>query len=236
MMFNDRRHAGILLAKELDTYRGHAQTLVLALPRGGVVVGLELTLALHLPLDVFITRKIGLPESPEYAIGALSETDSFYLNPEAAGYLNQSSEDVEGLIQAQRQEIARRQMLYRHGRALPSLRGKTVIIVDDGIATGSTFFATIEAVRKLSPHRLVAAIPVSPVPTAEKVRPLVDHCVILETPEPFGAVGEFYADFEQIEDQEVVRCLEQAEQAFHERPHSAGDGPVSIRAHHHTEM
>ena len=235
MMFNDRRHAGVLLARELDTYRGHAQTLVLALPRGGVVVGLELSLALHLPLDVFITRKIGLPESPEYAIGALSETGSFYLNPEAAGYLNQSREDVEGLIQAQHQEIARRQMLYRHGRALPSLHGKTVIIVDDGIATGSTFFATIEAIRKLSPHRLVAAIPVSPVPTAEKVRPLVDHCVILATPEPFGAVGEFYADFEQVEDEEVVHCLKQAELAYLERPHSVREGTVPDRTHHHTE-
>lgn len=236
MMFNDRRHAGVLLAKELDAYRGHAQTLVLALPRGGVVIGLELSLALHLPLDVFITRKIGLPESPEYAIGALSETGSFYLNPEAAGYLDQSRDDVEGLIQAQRHEIARRQMLYRHGRPLPSLHGKTVIIVDDGIATGSTFFASIEAIRMLSPRRVVAAIPVSPVPTAEKVRALVDHCVVLATPEPFGAVGEFYGDFQQVEDEEVIRCLEQADQAYQERPHILRAGTVPNPVHHRREM
>lgn len=235
MRFNDRRHAGILLAKELESYRGHAHTLVLALPRGGVLVGLELSLALHLPLDVFITRKIGLPESPEYAIGAVSETGSVYLNPEAAGYLSPSHDDVEGLIDAQRHEIARRQTLYRHGRPLPSLHQKTVIIVDDGIATGSTFFATIDAVKQLSPHRLVAAIPVSPVSTAAKVRALVDHAVILSTPEPFGAVGEFYADFEQVEDEEVVRCLEQAEQAYHERSHTTGEGGAPVRAYHRTE-
>lgn len=235
MMFNDRRHAGVLLAKELDSYRGHAHTLVLALPRGGVLVGLELSLALHLPLDVFITRKIGLPESPEYALGAVSETGSVYLNPEAAGYLNESRDDVDGLVAAQRHEIARRQVLYRHGRALPSLHNKTVILVDDGIATGSTFFATIEAIRKLSPHRVVAAIPVSPTSTASKVRAQVDECVILATPEPFGAVGEFYADFDQVDDEEVVRCLEQAEEAYRERPPTLRGGAAPIRAHHHTE-
>jgi len=235
MTFNDRRHAGVLLAKELDAYRGHPQTLVLALPRGGVVVGLELSLALHLPLDVFITRKIGLPESPEYAIGAISETGSIYLNPEAAGYLKDSRDDLDGLIAAQRQEIARRQAFYRHGRPLPSLLNQTVIVVDDGIATGSTFFASIEAIRKLSPHRVVGAIPLSPMSTAEKVRAMVDECVILATPEPFGAVGEFYGDFEQVDDEEVVHCLQQAEEAYHEGPHSLGSGSVRIRAHHHTE-
>jgi putative phosphoribosyl transferase len=235
MLFNDRRHAGVLLAKELESYRGHPHTLVLALPRGGVLVGLELSLALHLPLDVFITRKIGLPESPEYAIGAVSETGSVYLNPEATGYLAAAHDDVEGLIDAQRHEIARRQTLYRHGRPLPTLQQKTIIIVDDGIATGSTFFATIEAVRKLSPHRVVAAIPVSPASTAAKVRSLVDHAVILSTPEPFGAVGEFYMDFEQVDDEVVVRCLEQAEQAYHERSHTMGRGAAPVRASHKAE-
>ncbi len=232
MIFDDRRHAGVLLAKELDLYRGHARTLVLALPRGGVVVGFEVAVALHLALDVFITRKIGLPESPEYAIGAVSETGSLYLNPEAAAYLNESSEDVDGLIEAQRHEIVRRQFLYRCGRTLPAIQDHTVIVIDDGIATGSTFFATIEAIRKLSPDRLVAAIPVSPLSTADKVRALVDHCVILATPEPFGAVGEFYADFQQTEDGEVLRCLEQAEQASHERSHTVAGSPTPAPANH----
>ena len=235
MVFDDRRHAGILLAKELDVYRGDAETLVLALPRGGVVVGLEVAVALHLALDVFITRKVGLPESPEYAIGAVSETGSLYLNPEATGYLNESRDDVDGLIEAQRHEILRRQILYRHGRTLPLIQNHTVIVIDDGIATGSTFFATIEAIRKLSPGRLAAAIPVSPPATADKVRALVDHCIVLATPEPFGAVGEFYTDFQQVEDDEVLRCLEQAEQASQDRPHTLRDSPAPIQAYQQWE-
>jgi putative phosphoribosyl transferase len=171
-------------------------------------------------LDVFITRKVGLPEAPEYAVGAVGETGSFYLNPDAADAFALSREDLDGLIQAQRREIARRQALYRNGRPFPNLHNKTVIIVDDGIATGSTFFATIEAIAKLSPRRIVAAIPVSPRSTAEKVRSLVDDYVILSTPEPFGAVGEFYADFEQVEDEEVIHCLELAEEAYRKRPHA----------------
>jgi putative phosphoribosyl transferase len=227
VLFDDRRHAGILLAKELEALRGNPTAVILALPRGGVVVGHELSLALHLPLDVFITRKIGLPECPEYAIGAVSETGSVYLNPDAAGAV--SREDIAGLVEAQRHEIARRQTLYRQGKPLSSLHDKTVIVVDDGIATGSTFFATIEALRTLAPGRIIAAIPVSPVSTAAKVRALVDHSVILATPEFFGAVGEFYVNFQQVEDEEVVRCLEQAEQVYRTRPR---DGS-STRFHHH---
>ena len=233
MLFNDRRHAGILLAKELESYRGTADTLVLALPRGGVVVGLELSLELHLPLDVFITRKIGLPEQPEYAIGAVSETGSLYVNQDAVEHMTLLRDDLDGLISAQRHEIARRQELYRQRRPFPSIRNKVVIVVDDGIATGSTFFATIEALAKLSPRHVVAAIPVSPVSTAAKVRAVVDHCVILETPEPFCAVGEFYADFQQVDDEEVVRCLAQAEQAYRERSPLMRGG--RLPSHHHQE-
>jgi len=235
MLFDDRRHAGVLLAKELESYRGHPDTLVLALPRGGVVLGLELSVELHLPLDVFITRKIGLPEEPEYAIGAVSETGSVYLNPDAADYVNVSGDDLDGLIEAQRHEIARRQALYRQGRPLSAIHHKTVIVVDDGIATGSTFFATIEALAKLTPRSVIAAIPVSPVSTAAKIRAKVDHCVILATPDPFGAVGEFYADFQQVSDEEVVRCLAQAEQTYRERPQALRSGRSSIHTPHHQE-
>lgn len=226
-MFRDRRHAGVLLAKALESYRGDPTALVLALPRGGVVVGHELNVALHLPLDVFITRKVGLPESPEYAIGAVSETGSFFLNPDAAAALNLSREDLEGLIQAQRLEIARRQALYRKGRPFPAIHNRTIIIVDDGIATGSTFFATIEAVAKLSPRRMVAAIPVAPRSTAEQVRARVDDCVILATPDPFGAVSAFYVDFEQVEDEEVIYYLHLAEVAYRTGPQAVpGGSPI----------
>jgi len=234
MLFIDRQHAGILLARALESYRGRADTLVLALPRGGVVVGLELSLELHLPLDVFITRKIGLPEQPEYAIGAVAETGSLYVNPDAADHLTLSRDDMDGLVAAQRHEITRRQDLYRQRRSFPSVHNKTVIVVDDGIATGSTFFATIQALAAQSPRQLVAAIPVSPVSTAAKVRAVVDHCVILETPEPFSAVGAFYADFQQIDDEEVVRCLAQADQVYRERSTLRG-GRAPVRSHHHQE-
>ncbi|MFO0707783.1 MAG: phosphoribosyltransferase [Nitrospira sp.] len=222
MLFRDRRHAGILLANQLQSYRGDHQSILLALPRGGVIVGHELSLALHLPLDIFITRKLSAPEAPEFAVGAVSETGSVYLNQEAVRAMQLSQDDLDGLLAAQRREIARRQLLYRQGRGLPNLRHKTVIVVDDGIATGATFFATIDALSALSPLRIVAAIPVAPPSTAERVRALVDECVILSTPEPFAAVGCFYDDFEQVSDDEVVKTLHLAEEALRSAPQPRG--------------
>lgn len=220
MLFRDRRHAGILLANRLQAHRGNRQAVVLALPRGGVVVGHELSMALHLPLDVFITRKIAAPESPEYAVGAVSETGAVYLNHEAVRAMRLSQDDVDGLIAAQRREIARRQALYRQERGIPHVHHRTVILVDDGIATGATFFATLEALSSLSPLRIVAAIPVAPPSTAERVRALVDECVILATPEPFGSVGSFFEDFEQVSDDEVIHILHQSNDTFRGEPGS----------------
>ena len=179
MLFRDRRHAGILLANHLQAYRGAHHAVVLALPRGGVVVGHELSMALHLPLDVFITRKIAAPESPEYAVGAVSETGAVYLNQEAVRAMQLSHEDLDGLIAAQRREIERRRVLYREGRELPTLHHRTVILVDDGVATGATLFATLDALAALNPLRVVVAMPVAPPSTAERIRALVDECVIL---------------------------------------------------------
>lgn len=218
MLFRDRRHAGILLARHLQTYRGDHHAVVLALPRGGVVVGHELSLALHLPLDVFITRKIAAPESPEYAVGAVSETGSVYLNHDAVRAMQLSQEDLEGLIAAQRREIARRQTLYREGRGLPQLHHRTVILVDDGVATGATLFATLDALSALNPLRVVVAMPVAPPSTAERIRTLVDECVILSTPEPFASVGSFFEEFDQVSDDEVVLTLHQANEAFQGEP------------------
>jgi len=214
MIFRDRGHAGFSLAKQLSAYRGDPTALVLALPRGGVAVGYEISRTLHLPLDVFITRKLSTPENPEYAIGAVSETGAIYLNPEAVEAFQLSHDDLEGLIQAQRREIARRQTLYRQGRPLPVLADHTVILVDDGIATGSTFFATIEAVTELSPRRLIAAIPVGPHETLTRVKSLVDELVVLEVPDSFNAVGAAYQDFTQVEDAQVVALLKAAQDAL----------------------
>lgn len=220
MLFRDRRHAGIMLANQLQAYRGDHHAVVLALPRGGVVVGQEVSLALHLPLDVFITRKIAAPESPEYAVGAVSETGAVYLNREAVRAMQLSQEDLDGLIAAQRREIERRRTLYREGRGLPQLHHRTVILVDDGVATGATLFATLDALSALSPLRVVVALPVAPPSTAERIRALVDECVILSTPEPFSAVGCFFEEFDQVSDDEVVRTLHQADEALRGAPHA----------------
>jgi putative phosphoribosyl transferase len=216
MIFQNREEAGRRLVEQLAYYRNHPAALILALPRGGVAVGYQLSLGLHLPLDVFITRKLGAPDNPEYALGALCETGSIYFNPEAAAY-RLSLADVEGLVQAQQQEIARRQALYRQARRLPALTDRTVILTDDGIATGSTFFASVEAIRRLKPRRLVGAIPVGPAETIRAARTRVDELVVLATPDPFWAVGNHYVDFAQVSDRDVVEYLNLAEEAVRER-------------------
>jgi putative phosphoribosyl transferase len=180
-------------------------------------VGYQLSLALHLPLDVFITRKIGAPGNPEYAIGAVAETGSRYLNQEAVSSFGLSRQELDRLIHAQEKEIARRKDLYRQGRPLPQLTGRTVLLVDDGIATGSTFMASALAIRSLQPRRLVGVIPVGPSSTIREVRSHVDELVILMTPDPFYAVGNFFTDFTQVEDRDVIQYLNLAEEAMLER-------------------
>jgi putative phosphoribosyl transferase len=184
-------------------------------------VGYQLSLALHIPLDVFITRKIGAPDNPEYAIGAVAETGSRYLNQEAVWAFGLSRYGLDRLIHVQENEIARRKDLYRQGRPLPQLTGRTVLLVDDGIATGSTFLASALAIRSLQPHRLVGVIPVGPLSTIREVRAHVDELVVLMTPDPFEAVGNFFADFTQVEDRDVVEYLNLAEEALLERTPSA---------------
>jgi putative phosphoribosyl transferase len=216
-MFRNREEAGRMLADKLSQYRNDPTALLLALPRGGVAVGYQLSLALHLPLDVFITRKIGAPGNPEYAIGAVAETGSLYLNQEAVSSFGLSRHELDRLIHVQEKEIARRKDLYRQGRSLPQLTGRTVLLVDDGIATGSTFMASALAIRSLQPRRLVGAIPVGPPSTIREVRAHVDELVVLKTPDPFEAVGNFFMDFTQVEDRDVVEYLNLAEEAMLER-------------------
>ncbi len=214
MLFRDRRHAGVLLANRLQAYRGDHHMAILALPRGGVVVGQELSTALHLPLDVFITRTLAAPESPDYAVGAVSETGAIYLSREAVREMQLSLEDLDGLVTAQRRDINRRQLFYRKGRGLPQLQHRIVILVDDGAATETTLFATLDALSALNPLRIIVALPVAPPSTADRIRALADECVILSTPDPFGSVGEFFEEFEQVTDNDVLRALHQANEAF----------------------
>lgn len=213
-MFTNREEAGELLAQELGAYRNDPAAILLALPRGGVVVAYQISLALHLPLDILITRKIGAPGNPEYALGAVGETGAVYWNREALAGLSLTDRDLAAAVQAQQKEVARRVALYRQGRSFPSLKDRTVILVDDGLATGATFFASVATARQAHPRRVIGAVPVGPRTTVEQARALVDQLVVLRTPDPFYAVGNFYRDFEQVEDREVLQYLNLAEEAF----------------------
>jgi putative phosphoribosyl transferase len=219
-MFRNREEAGRTLAEKLSHYRNDPTGLILALPRGGVAVGYQLSLALHIPLDVFITRKIGAPGNPEYAIGAVAR-QARYLNQEAISSFDLSRHELERLIHAQEIEIARRRDLYRQGRPLPQLTGRTVFLVDDGIATGSTFLASALAIRSLQPRHLVGVIPVGPPSTMREVQAHVNELIVLMTPDPFYAVGDFFVDFTQVEDRDVVEYLNLAEAAMLERAPSS---------------
>jgi putative phosphoribosyl transferase len=217
VVFKNREEAGRRLAAELMHYDRDPGGLILALPRGGVAVGYQLSLALHLPLDVFITRKIGAPGNPEYAMGAVAEAGSRYVNPDAVNALGVSQQELEQLIQAQEKEIARRKDLYRRGRPLPQLTGRTVLLVDDGVATGSTFIASALAIRSVQPHRLVGVIPVGPSSTIREIRTHFDELTVLMTPDPFEAVGNFFVDFAQVDDHDVVEYLHLAREAMLEQ-------------------
>jgi predicted phosphoribosyltransferase len=212
-VFRDRTEAGRELAERLASYRDDPSGLVLALPRGGVAVGYEISRALRLPLDVFLVRKLGAPDNPEYAIGAVAETGSIHLNQQALrmmGGFSPASPYFQRMVDAQREEIRRRQRLYRNDRPLPDVRNRTVLLVDDGVATGATFLASVEALRDRQVKRLVAAIPVGPAETLHAIGTLVDKLVVLSTPEPFEAVGNHYLDFRQLEDDEVLHYLTDA--------------------------
>ena len=227
-MFKNREEAGRRLVDQLIQYREQAAALILALPRGGVAVGYQLSLGLHLPLDVFISRKLGAPDNSEFALGAVGETGTVYLNHDAMAAYGFSRADIEDVVQAQQLEIARRQALYRQGRHLPTLTDRIVILVDDGIATGSTFLASVQSVRHLKPRRLIGAIPVGPAETVQEACRQVDELVVLATPEPFWAVGNHYIDFAQVSDHDVVEYLNLADESllgWKERAQSATASP-----------
>ena len=226
MLFKDRREAGKRLAEELKSYAGK-DTIVLALPRGGVVIGFEVAKALQVPLDVIITRKIGAPTAPEYAIGAVAENGEVLLNDEEIRLLGISRRYIDEEIRRQKIEIERRIGLYRGGKRLPSLSGKRVILVDDGIATGFTVKTSIRAVRAENPRELVLAVPVAPAEVIDELAPLVDAVVCLATPSPFIAVGAWYRSFEQTTDDEVRSLLDAARRAPRRQSSTHGQSSTS---------
>lgn len=211
-MFEDRAEAGQQLATKLEAYRNRASAILLALPRGGVEVGLALHAALALPLDVLITRKLRAPENPEYALGALTETGYRYINPDAETLVSTAwgGRHLERETEHQAREIERRKELYRHGAGLPPLLDRTVLVVDDGIATGSTVIAGVRGLRTLNPSEIVVAAPVASAQALEALGEEADRVVVVSIPERFFAVGESYGWFPQVTDSEVVACLEAA--------------------------
>ncbi len=204
MVFADRRDAGRRLAAALAHLRDRCP-VVLAVPRGGVVVGREVADALRAPLDVIIPRKLRAPFNPELAIGAVAEDGAVFLDEDTGRGIG--SVYLEQEIAAQRSEIKRRVQAYRGGRPLPDLEGDTAIVVDDGIATGATMVAALRAARALAPAHLVAAVPVAPPEGIARLAKEADEVVCLVVPELFHAVGQFYVDFMQVEDDEVASLL-----------------------------
>ena len=206
-VFRDRRHAGRVLAEELRHYAGRSDVLVLALPRGGVPVGYEIARALGAPLDVFLVRKLGVPGHEEFAMGAIAPGGVVVLSEELVLELGISQRAVSEVIAREQQELARRERLYRGNSPLPALRDRTVILVDDGLATGSTMRAAAAALRRLHAGRIVVAVPVAAPQACAEFRGEVDEVVCARTPEPFHAVGEWYEDFSQTSDEEVRECM-----------------------------
>ncbi len=215
--FDDRRTAGRALADELMVYANRPDVIVLALPRGGVPVGYEVALALAVPLDVFIVRKLGVPGHEEFAMGAIASGDVRVLNDAVVRTLNIPNQAIDTVVRREQQELARRERLYRGDRPPPNIRGHAIILVDDGLATGSTMQAAVKALRAQQPSRIVVAVPVAPPGTCAQLRAEVEEVVSLITPEPFHAVGLWYKQFPQTSDEEVRALLERAEQHYEKK-------------------
>ncbi|MGB9792126.1 MAG: phosphoribosyltransferase [Thermacetogeniaceae bacterium] len=205
-LFQDRKSAGRLLAERLLKYRGE-DVLVLGVPRGGVIVAAEVAKALGAPLDVIISRKIGAPFNPELALGAVAPDGTVLYDERLLNVFGLRKEDLQGEVERQLEEIARRQRLYRGGREPLRYEGRTVIVVDDGIARGFTLRAALRSIRDQRPKKLVLAVPVAPPETVDKLSCEADEVICLETPREFYAVGQFYCDFRQTSDQEVIEAL-----------------------------
>lgn len=206
-IFEDRRAAGRALAEAMRPWEQVPDTLVLALPRGGVPVGHELASALKLPLDVFIVRKLGAPGQPEVAMGAVASGGACLLNRALINWLDISAEALAAETANEQQELARRERVYRGQRPLPHYAGKTVILVDDGVATGASMRVAISALRKAGAAHIVVATPVAPPDALAQIEQEADEVVCLSTPRIFGAVGQFYEDFTQVSDEEVIAVL-----------------------------
>ncbi len=210
MLFRDRAEAGRLLAAELMRYAGVPDTVVLGLPRGGVPVAFEVAKALRAPLDVFVVRKLGVPAQPELAMGAIASGGIRVLNEEVVQRLGIPEKVIEAVAGEEERELERRESAYRGSRLKPDVRGRTVILIDDGVATGSTMRAAVRALNSQHPARLIVGVPTAAASTWRELRPEVDEFIALMTPEDFESVGQWYENFDQTGDLEVTSLLERA--------------------------
>ena len=209
-IFSNRAEAGQLLAEKLGKYAGRDDVIVLGLPRGGVPVAYEVARRLRVPLDVFIVRKLGVPGFEELALGAIASGGVRVLNEDVVRALPKANELIESVTTRELAELARREQIYRDGRPAPDIGGRTVILVDDGLATGATMRAAVAALRQLGAAKIVVAVPVGAADTCREIEQEVDETVCAMAPEWFQAVGQFYEDFSQTSDDEVRELLARA--------------------------
>ena len=207
MIFRNRREAGQRLALRLGKYANRSDVIVLGVPRGGLPVAFEVAASLKAPLDVFVLRKLGVPGHEELALGAIGSGGVRVLNSSVIEHLGISELDIAAVTRAETEELHRRERLYRENRPPLDVHGRTVILVDDGIATGSSLLAAVQAIRQMQPAAIVVATPVAPRTTRNRLAKEVDDVVCVEMPEPFYGVGQFYADFSQVSDEEVNELL-----------------------------
>jgi putative phosphoribosyl transferase len=206
VIFRDRSHAGGEVASMVGHLKGE-DCIVLAIPRGGVVVGYEVAKALSCPMDVIVPRKIGAPGQPELALGAVSEDGSVYIDESLARLVGADQRYIDEMVDAELAEIRRRVGVYRGGRPVADVAGKVVILVDDGLATGATVLAAIRHLRRLGPRKIIVAVPVAAKETVEKVGKEADEVLCRYMPRDFYAIGQFYQSFEQLSDDEVLELL-----------------------------
>lgn len=208
--FADRTEAGKMLGEALSDYAGKTDVIVLGLPRGGVPVAYEVAKALAAPLDLWLVRKLGVPGQEELAMGAMAGKDTRVLNQEIINLLNIDQASLNATIVKEQAELERRNRLYRQGMPPPDIQGKTIILVDDGLATGATMRASIVSLRHAGAARIIVAVPVAAASASEKIRKEADEVVCLYMPEPFYGVGQWYDDFSQTTDEEVLALLDRA--------------------------
>jgi putative phosphoribosyl transferase len=208
--FHHRTQAGQLLAERLMVYQNKPHTLVLALPRGGVPVAFEIAQKLQLPLDIYLVRKLGVPGQEELAMGAIANNDVIVFNSDILDSLSLTTNQIDAVITSERHELTRRNKLYRHEALPPLITHQTIILVDDGLATGATMRAAISALKKSQPAKIIVAVPVGSPDICIEIRKEVDELVCLSTPEPFYSVGTWYEDFPQTSDNEVLELLQRA--------------------------